>query len=114
MLHLLVVKGIRTGSSVTDLREVAVNMLTEKMTILTCLHYNEPPLLHRTTILIFTTKRAWVKLPEISNKMQSSVILRTCNLWNHLPSSCCPESYNLSSIKSKINKLDLLFRILLL
>ena len=30
------------------------------------------------------------------------------NLWNVLPSSCFPESYNLPSFKSKINKLDLL------
>ena len=40
------------------------------------------------------------------------------NSWNILPSSCLPESYNLSSLKSKINKLDLIslflaFRILI-
>ena len=29
-------------------------------------------------------------------------------LWNVLPSSCFPESYNLPSLKSKINKLDLI------
>ena len=39
---------------------------------------------------------------------QSSFIPRTCNLWNVLPSSCFPESYNLPSSKSKINKLDLI------
>ena len=39
---------------------------------------------------------------------KSSFIPRTCNLWNVLPSSCFPESYNLSSFKSKINKLDLI------
>ena len=39
---------------------------------------------------------------------QSSFIPRTCNLWNVLPSSCFPESYNLPSFKSKINKLDLI------
>ena len=32
---------------------------------------------------------------------------RTCNLWNVLPSSCFPESYNLPSFKSKTNKFDL-------
>ena len=37
----------------------------------------------------------------------SSFIPRTCNLWNILPFSCFPESYNLPSFKSKINKLDL-------
>ena len=42
----------------------------------------------------------------ISHK--SSFIVRTCNLWNILPSSCFPESYNLPSFKSKINKLDLI------
>ena len=38
----------------------------------------------------------------------SSFIPRTCNLWNILSSSCFPESYNLPSFKSKINKLDLI------
>ena len=39
---------------------------------------------------------------------QSSFIPRTCNLWSVLPSSCFPESYDLPSFKSKINKLDLI------
>ena len=39
---------------------------------------------------------------------KSSFIPRTCNLWNLLSSSCFPESYNLPSFKSKINKLDLI------
>ena len=39
---------------------------------------------------------------------KSSFIPRTCNLWNVLSSSCFPESYNLPSFKSKINKLDLI------
>ena len=50
-----------------------------------------------------------VSLPSsrtLSHK--SSFIPRTCNLWNVLPPSCFPESYNLSSFKSKINKLDLI------
>ena len=50
-----------------------------------------------------------VSLPNprtLSHK--SSFIPRTCNLWNILPSSCFPESYNLPSFKSKINKLDLI------
>ena len=34
---------------------------------------------------------------------KSSFIQRTCNLWNVLPSSCFPESYNLPSFKSKTN-----------
>ena len=49
-----------------------------------------------------------VSLPNprtLSHK--SSFIPRTCNLWNVLPSSCFPESCNLPSFKSKINKLDL-------
>ena len=49
-----------------------------------------------------------VSLPNpqtLSHK--SSFIARTCNLWNVLP-SCFPESYNLPSFKSKINKLDLI------
>ena len=40
----------------------------------------------------------------ISHK--SSFIRRACNLWNVLPSSCFPESYNFLSFKSKIFKLD--------
>ena len=40
---------------------------------------------------------------------KSSFISRTCNLWNVLPSSCLPESYNLPSFKLKINKHDLIF-----
>ena len=50
-----------------------------------------------------------VSLPNprtLSHK--SSFIPRTWNLWNVLPSSCFPESYNLQSIKSMINKLDLI------
>ena len=43
---------------------------------------------------------------SVSHK--SSFIPRTCNLWNVLPSSCFPESYNLPSFKSNINKLDLI------
>ena len=39
---------------------------------------------------------------------KSSFIPRTCNLWNVLPSSCFPETYNLPPLKSKINKLDLI------
>ena len=50
-----------------------------------------------------------VSLPNpriLSHK--SSFIPRTCNLWNVLPSSRFPESYNLPSFKSKITKLDLI------
>ena len=50
-----------------------------------------------------------VSLPNpqiLSHK--SSFIPRTCNLWNVLPSSCFPESYNLPSFKNKINNLDLI------
>ena len=50
-----------------------------------------------------------VSLPSsqtLSHK--SSFIPRTCNLWNVLPSSCLPESYNLPSFKSNVNKLDLI------
>ena len=50
-----------------------------------------------------------VSLPNprtLSHK--SSFIPGTCHLWNFLSSSCFPESYNLPSFKSKINKLDLI------
>ena len=49
-----------------------------------------------------------VKLPyprTLSHK--SSFIPRTSQLWNSLPPTTFPESYNLSSFKSNINKLDL-------
>ena len=39
---------------------------------------------------------------------KSSFISRTCNLWDVLPSSCFPESYNLPPFKSKINTFDLI------
>ena len=39
---------------------------------------------------------------------KSSFIPRTCKLWKTLPSTSFPESYNLSSFKSNINKPDLL------
>ena len=39
---------------------------------------------------------------------KSSFIPRTCKLWNTLPPTSFPESYNLSSFKSNINKLDLI------
>ena len=48
-----------------------------------------------------------VSLPNprtLSHK--SSFNPRTCNLWNVLPSCCFPESYNLPSFKSNVNKLD--------
>ena len=49
-----------------------------------------------------------VSLPNPRNlSHKSSFIPRTCNLWNVLPSSCFPESYNLPSFKSKINNLIL-------
>ena len=50
-----------------------------------------------------------VSLPNprtLSHK--SSFIPRTCNLWNVFSSSCFPESYNLPSFNSTINKLDLI------
>ena len=49
-----------------------------------------------------------VSLPTPQNLFhKSSFIPRTCNLCDVLP-SCFPESYNLPSFKSKINKLDLI------
>ena len=39
---------------------------------------------------------------------KSSFIPRTSQLWNSLPPTTFPESYNLSSFKSNINKLDLI------
>ena len=38
---------------------------------------------------------------------KSSFIPRTSQLWNSLPPTTFPESYNLSSFKSNVNKLDL-------
>ena len=45
-------------------------------------------------------------LRTLSHK--SSFISRTCQLWNTLPSTSFPESYNSSSFKSNINKRDLI------
>ena len=63
----------------------------------------------RTTRSSINSHPFQVSLPTsrtLSHK--SSFIPRTCNLWNVLPSSCFPESYNLPSFKSKINKPDLI------
>ena len=63
----------------------------------------------RTTISSTHSRPFQVSLPTsrtLSHK--SSFIPRACNLWNVLPSSCFPESYNLPSFKSKIDKLDLI------
>ena len=50
-----------------------------------------------------------VSLPNPQNtSYESSFIPRTCNLWNVLPPPCFPESYNLPSFKSNINRLDLI------
>ena len=45
--------------------------------------------------------------PTLSHKL--SFIPRTCNLWNVLPSPCFPESDNLPSFTSKIDKLGLIY-----
>ena len=50
-----------------------------------------------------------ISLPNpLTPSHKSSFIPRTCNLWNVLPSSFFPESYNLPSFKPKINELDLI------
>ena len=50
-----------------------------------------------------------VSLPtSLTLSHKSSFIPRTCNLWNVLPFSRFPESCNLPSFKSKIDKLDLI------
>ena len=49
-----------------------------------------------------------VTLPNPRNLAhKSSFIPRTSQLWNSLPPTSFPESYNLSSFKSNVNKLDL-------
>ena len=49
-----------------------------------------------------------VTLPNLRTLAhKSSFILRTSQLWNSMPSTTFPESYNLSSFKSNVNKLDL-------
>ena len=61
----------------------------------------------------FTALSAAIAVPDVQLGVsatlshKSSFVPRTCNSWNVLPSSCFPESYNLPSFKSKINKLDL-------
>ena len=66
-------------------------------------HYGlvAPELLHRA----LTFRVALPNSQALCHK--SSFIPRTSNLWNIL-SSCFPESYNLLSFKSEINKLDLI------
>ena len=61
----------------------------------------EPP----ETLPIHTLSNLHYLIHELSHK--SSFIPRTSQLWNSLPPTTFPESYNLSSSKSNINKLDL-------
>ena len=50
-----------------------------------------------------------VSLPNPQTLSHKSLFInRTCNSWNVLPSPCFPEPYSLPSLKSKINKLDLI------
>ena len=63
----------------------------------------------RTTISSIHSHPFQVSLPNPRALSHiSSFIPRTCNLRNVLPASCFPESYNLPSFKSRINKLDLI------
>ena len=62
----------------------------------------------RTTIISTDSHPFQVTLPNprtLAHK--SSFTTRTSQLWNSLPPTTFPESYNLSSCKSKVNKLDL-------
>ena len=67
------------------------------------------PMRHvRTTISSTHSHPFQVTLPNprtLAHK--SSFIPRTSQLWNSLPPTTFPESYNLSSFKSNVNKLDL-------
>ena len=47
--------------------------------------------------------------PKIPRDHKSSFIPRASHLWNSLPPTTFPESYNVSSFKYNINKLDLVF-----
>ena len=63
----------------------------------------------RTARSLYHSHPFQVSLPTSQNiSHKSSFIPRTCNLWNVLPSSCFPESYNLPYFKSNINKLYLI------
>ena len=68
------------------------------------------PLRHVRTMRSSTHPHPFQVLLHTSRTLshKSSFIPRTCNMWNLLPSSCFPESYNLPSFKSKIDKLDLI------
>ena len=51
--------------------------------------------------------RTKIIVPSKTVTHKSSFIPRTSQLWNSLPPTTFPESYNLSSFKSNVNKLDL-------
>ena len=54
-----------------------------------------------TSIEVFKLKN------DVSQGRRKVYTGRTSQLWNSLPPTTFPESYNLSSFKSNINKLDL-------
>ena len=56
---------------------------------------------------LFTATTVILTVPTI-NHHSFKMIKNKCNLWNVLPSSCFPESYNLPSFKSNLNELDLI------
>jgi hypothetical protein len=67
-----------------------------------------PMLFSRSTRLAESSHRFSVKLPTSRTaKHASSFFPRTTKLWNQLPSSVFPLTYNLQAFKSRINKLSL-------
>ena len=89
-------QGKRRPSQRTVKRQLKKGNLTEYFYTCTYTHSTHS---HRFQVSLPTSR-------TLSHK--SSFISRACNLWNVLPSSCFPESYNLPSFKSKINELDLI------
>ena len=97
------VPGVKTGSIVWRGKELAILphsiFAQDCMSPPKCFQRSSSTGLKHQAVRLSTSR-------TLSHK--SSFIPRTCNLWTVLPSSCFPESYNLPSFKSKINKLDLL------
>ena len=71
-------------------------LVTLQVFWITNLHF----LVLRSLLAYLDRLHVWVWLPFV-------FVLGTCHLWNVLPSSCFPESYNLPSFNSKINELNL-------
>ncbi|CAH2218241.1 jg9832 [Pararge aegeria aegeria] len=62
------------------------------------------PFYHRTARYRNNLHRYVVEIPSTRTKLASSFLIRTAKAWNALPSSVFPDTYNLGTFKSRVNR----------